>query len=75
MAAFFLLTLTSQPTNGQTLDLLCTVQDAEIKVGLDLDGREPPQLNWSTAMFRKRRTKTGEQATKARRDCLEVTSG
>ncbi len=35
---------------------------------------EPPQLNWSTAMFRKRRTKNGEQATKAGRDCLEVTA-
>ena len=31
---------------------------------------EPPQLNWSTAMFRKRRTTNGKQATEARRDCL-----
>ena len=26
--------------------------------------REPPQLNWSTAMFRKRRTENGKQALK-----------
>ncbi|WP_170347553.1 toll/interleukin-1 receptor domain-containing protein, partial [Ruegeria atlantica] len=32
---------------------------------------EPPQLNWSTVMFRKRRTTNGKQETKARRDCLE----
>ncbi len=36
---------------------------------------EPPQLNWSTPMFRKRRTTNGEQATEARRDCLEVAAG
>jgi len=35
---------------------------------------EPPHLNWSTTMFRKRRTENGEQATKAGRDCLEVTA-
>ena len=35
---------------------------------------EPPHLNWSTAMFRKRRTENGEQATEAGRDCLEVTA-
>ena len=36
---------------------------------------EPPQLNWSTVMFRKRRTENVKQATEARRDCLEVTAG
>lgn len=36
---------------------------------------EPPQLNWSTAIFRKQRTKNVQQATEARRDCLEVTAG
>jgi len=36
---------------------------------------ESPQLNWSTAIFRKWRTKNGKQATEARRDCLEVTAG
>ena len=36
---------------------------------------EPPHLNWSSAMFRKRRNENGEQATKARRDCLEVAAG
>ena len=35
---------------------------------------EPPHLNWSTTMFRKRRTENGEQATEAGRDCLEVTA-
>ena len=35
---------------------------------------EPPHLNWSTAMFRKRRNENGEQATEAGRDCLEVTA-
>ena len=35
---------------------------------------EPPHLNWSTAMFRKRRTENGEQATEAGRDSIEVTA-
>ena len=39
---------------------------------LSEDVCEPPHLTWSTAMFRKRRTENGEQATEAGRDCLEV---
>ena len=35
---------------------------------------EPPHLNWSTVIFRKRRTKNDKQTTKARRDCVEVTA-
>ena len=35
---------------------------------------EPPQVNWSAPMFRKRRTKNGKQATKAGRDSFEVTA-
>ena len=35
---------------------------------------EPPLLNWSTAIFRKRRTENGEQATEAGRDSIEVTA-
>ena len=35
---------------------------------------EPPPLNRSTAMFRKRRTMNGKQTTKARRDRYKVTS-
>ena len=31
---------------------------------------EPPPLNWSSAMFRKRRTENGEQATEAGRDWI-----
>lgn len=34
---------------------------------------EPPPLNWSTTMFRKRRTRNGKQATEARRDRYKVT--
>ena len=35
---------------------------------------EPPPLNRSTAMFRKRRTMNGKQTTKARRDRYKVAS-
>ena len=35
---------------------------------------EPLHLNWSTVIFRKRRTKNDKQASKARRDCVEVTA-
>ena len=35
---------------------------------------EPPPLNWSSAMFRKRRTENGEQASEAGRDYHEVTA-
>ncbi len=45
------------------------------KLRLILPVFEPPLLNWSDVMFRKRRTETGEQATKARRACLEVAAG
>ena len=34
---------------------------------------EPPQLNWSVPMFRKRRTKNGKQATEARRAVSDLT--
>ena len=34
---------------------------------------EPPPLNWSTTMFRKRRTRNGKQAAEARRDRYKVT--
>ena len=37
-------------------------------------GPEPPPLNRSTAMFRKRRTMNGKQTTKSRRDSYKVTS-
>ena len=36
---------------------------------------EPPQLNWSTAMVRKRRTRNGEQATQARGDRHQAAAG
>ena len=35
-------------------------------------GSEPPHLNWSSAMFRKRRTDNDEQTTEAGRDYHEV---
>jgi hypothetical protein len=35
-------------------------------------GLEPPHLNWSSAMFRKRRTDNDEQTTEAGRDYHEV---
>ena len=34
-----------------------------------------PPLKWSSAMFRKTEEDHGQQATKARRDCHEVTAG
>ena len=44
----------------------------QVKRALDIT--EPPHLNWSTVIFRKRRTKNDKQTTKARRDCVEVTA-
>ena len=35
---------------------------------------EPPPLNWSSAMFRKRRIENGELTTEAGRDYHEVTA-
>lgn len=56
--------------------------DNYVKVGrtIDLEQRlkqldntsEPPHLNWSSAMFRKRRTDNDEQTTEAGRDYHEV---
>lgn len=43
-------------------------------VGVLYDQSELPHLNWSAAMFRKRRTKNSKQATEAGRDCPEVTA-
>ena len=37
--------------------------------------RDPPRLEWSSAMFRKTEETHGKQATQARRDCHEVTAG
>ena len=39
---------------------------------LETGGAEPPHLNWSSAMFRKRRTDNDEQTTEAGRDYHEV---
>ena len=50
-------------------------KSASLPFSITFNNSEPPQLNWSTAMFRKRRTENGEQATEAGRDCLEVTAG
>jgi len=52
-------------------------------VGLDwtvpdfstLSRRDPPQVKWSSAMFRKTEETHGQQATEARGDCHEVTAG
>ncbi|SDI40683.1 hypothetical protein [Lutimaribacter saemankumensis] len=52
-----------------------TQREIADRVGFKHANIEPPQLNWSTTMFRKRRTENGKQATQARRDCLEVTTG
>ncbi|MES0861962.1 nuclear transport factor 2 family protein, partial [Ruegeria sp. SCPT10] len=49
--------------------------DNQAVIGRYTYSGEPPQLSCSTAMFRKRRTTNGKQATEARRDCLEVTAG
>ena len=38
-------------------------------------GVEPPHLNWSTVMFRRRRTRNGEQAAQARGNSSEAAAG
>jgi hypothetical protein len=40
-----------------------------------LEGVEPPHLNWSTVMFRRRRTRNGEQAAQARGNSSEAAAG
>ena len=40
--------------------------------GIKIKLSEPPHLNWSSAMFRKRRTDNDEQTTEAGRDYHEV---
>lgn len=63
---------------AEVLDCCCEVQlvlGAVWSSKAEAIETEPPPLNWSTAMFRKWRTENGKQATKARRDCLEVTAG
>jgi len=52
-------------------DLLEEVQDGYT---FEDSYSEPPPLNRSTAMFRKRRTMNGKQTTKARRDRYKVAS-
>jgi predicted signal transduction protein with EAL and GGDEF domain len=43
--------------------------------GFDLSLADPPPLKWSAAMFRKRRIHDGKQATQARGNSHEVTTG
>ena len=43
------------------------------KIGLGYS--EPPHLNWSTVMFRRRRTRNGEQAAQARGNSSEAAAG
>ena len=53
-------------------------RDGERYLAVNVDGKtnkrtaEPPHLNWSSAMFRKRRTDNDEQTTEAGRDYHEV---
>ena len=61
--------------NQQAAPHIPKARDTDLFEGIRSLGGEPPQLNWSTAIFRKRRTENGKQATQARRDCLEVTAG
>ena len=42
------------------------------KVHSEIEKLEPPHLNWSSAMFRKRRTDNDEQTTEAGRNYHEV---
>ena len=42
------------------------------EIAAQLDDDEPPHLNWSSAMFRKRRTDNDQQTTEAGRDYHEV---
>jgi hypothetical protein len=39
------------------------------------DENDPPPLNWSAPIVRKRRIKDGNQTTQAGRDCHEITAG
>ncbi len=48
------------------------ITDFFIVARLSQRGSEPPHLNWSSAMFRKRRTDNDEQTTEAGRDYHEV---
>ena len=41
----------------------------------NVEGAEMPLLNWSTVMYRKRRTENGEQAAQARGNSSEVAAG
>ncbi|MEP0587390.1 MAG: hypothetical protein ABJI43_09145 [Roseobacter sp.] len=43
--------------------------------GPELRSAEAPHLNWSTVMFRKRRTENGEQTTQARGNSSEAAAG
>ena len=36
---------------------------------------DPPPLEWSAVMIRKRRIENGKQASEAGRDCVEVAAG
>ena len=60
----------AKPVLGQTAFYL-TVALAMVATA---SGIEPPRLNWSTAIVRKRRIRNGEQATQAGRDCHEATA-
>ena len=64
--------------DGSYAALKCYFQDdlQDEAPGFDLlkaqNGIEPPHLNWSSAMFRKRRTDNDEQTIEAGRDYHEV---
>jgi len=48
---------------------------AMVVVASLIGANEVPPLNWSTVMFRKRRTENGEQTTQARGNSSKVTAG
>ena len=61
----------AQQAEIHTNDIINGFED--IAAGKKVGGLPP--LKWSSAMFRKTEEYHGKQATKARRDCHEVTAG
>ena len=59
-------------TNGGTAAAIADVINGSDTVSLGIAMTEPPHLNRSSAMFRKRRTDNDEQTTEAGRDYHEV---
>jgi len=62
-------------SSGLSVNPSHDIHDLCKEIKINGDALDPPPLNWSTPIVRKRRIRYGNQETQTRRDCNEAKAG